>query len=46
MVVIGLVVFKKSPLEIVLKKSCMPETKSTNDLEAIYSYVKNMKGAN
>ncbi len=32
--------YKKSPLGIILKKSCMPKTKSTNDLEATYSYVK------
>jgi hypothetical protein len=38
--------FQKSLLVFFLKKRCMPKTKSTSDLEATYSYAKNMKGAN
>jgi hypothetical protein len=33
------------PLELILKKSCMPKTKSRSDLEIIYSYAKNTIGA-
>jgi hypothetical protein len=35
----------KSPLELIFKKSCMPITESTNDLEMTYSDAKNTIGA-
>jgi len=37
------IIFKKNelPLELILKKSCMPKTKSRSDLEITYSYAKN-----